>query len=128
MKTAIIFNLDYENQSIVKCRRLWAQIESRMLAAGFTKVGRVFLSQRDSHTSFARARRVVDRIEAEYRVQGDSTAHYLRDFYGVPYSSIVDLKASASVHIDLDALALKPPVRGVEVDVLATGAFQQFFG
>ena len=128
MNTAIVFNLDYERQPTVKCRRLWTQIEARMLASGFSKVGRNFVSIKDPQTAFNRARAVMEAIEVDYRAFGDSTTHYLRDFYGVPYSSMVDLKATTSVHIDLDALAPKAPTRGVDVDVMSTGAFQQFFG
>jgi hypothetical protein len=128
MNTAIIFNLDYEKQPIVRCRRLWSVIETRMLASGFTKLGRIFVSVSDPQMSFLRALGVLESIEKEYRAIGESTADYLRDFYGVPYSDIVNLKAASSIHMEMDTLASKPLTQGVDVDVMATGAFQQFFG
>ncbi len=114
MKTAIIFHLNYEAHPIVKCRQLWSIIETSMLAAGFSKSGRIFVTQRDSDAAFKLAREVMDRIEQSYQAKDDSAMAYLRDFYGIPYDHIVDLA--------------QPSMPSVEVDMMASGAFQKFFG
>jgi hypothetical protein len=113
MNTAIIFNLNYETQPIVKCRELWTIIETRMAASGFTKSGRIFLTTMDPEAAFKQARGVMEFIEHEYRAKGQSAMSYLRDFYGIPYAQIVDLA--------------KPPAQAIEVDMMASGAFQRFF-
>ena len=113
MNTAIIINLDYETQPIVKCRQLWEMIEARMAQAGFTKSSRRFVTPLDSEAACKQARDVMDSIEAEYLAKGQSAAAYIRDFYAVPYAQITNLAAPVS--------------HAIEVDVMATGAFQKFF-
>ena len=113
MNTAIIINLDYETQSIVKCRRLWASIEKRMVKAGFTKSSRRFVTAMDADTACKQARGVIDSIEAEYIAKGQSAFAFIRDFYAVPCDHIINLA---------------PPVaHSIEVDLMASGAFQKFF-
>ena len=113
MKTAIIINLDYETQSIVNCRRLWGIIEMRMSEIGFTKNSRRFVTTMDSDTACKQARSVIDSIEAEYRTKGQSALAFIRDFYSVPCDQIINLA---------------PPVaHAIEVDMMASDAFQKFF-
>jgi len=114
MKTAIIFHLNYEAHPIVQCRQLWSIIETGMLAAGFSKRGRIFVTQKDSTSAFKTAREVMQRIEQSYQAKGNSAVGYLRDFYGIPYDHIVDLA--------------QPSMPAVEVGMMASGAFQKFFG
>lgn len=113
MKTAIIINLDYETQPIVKCRELWKAIETRMTKAGFQKYSRRFVTAMDPETACKQARGVIDSIEVEYCGQGLSAIVYIRDFYAVPYDKIINLAAPVS--------------HSIEVDVMASDAFQKFF-
>jgi hypothetical protein len=113
MITAIIINLDYETQSIVKCRRLWARIDKGMVTAGFTKSSRRFVTTLDSDTACKQARGVMGNIEAEYIAKGQSAFAFLRDFYAIPYEQIINL--------------VPPVAHSVEVDFLASGAFQKLF-
>jgi hypothetical protein len=113
MKTAIIINLAYETQPIVKCRELWKTIETRMTKAGFEKNSRRFVTVMDPETACKQARGVIESIEAEYAALGQSAFAYIRDFYAVPYDKIINLA---------------PPVsHSIEVDMMASGAFQKFF-
>ncbi len=114
MATAIVINLDYENQALAQCRSLWALIEARMLVAGFSKTSRRFVIDADTDSACKKARHVMDAIEAEYRAKGGSASVCVRDFYAVPHSVIVDLTTPVS--------------HSIEVDMMATGAFQKFFG
>ncbi len=114
MRTAIVINLDYETQALAHCKSLWALIEARMLAAGFSKINRRFVIDTDTDTACKKARGVMDAIEAEYRAKGGNAGACVRDFYAVPHSVIVDLST--------------PVCHAIEVDMMATGAFQKFFG
>jgi hypothetical protein len=113
MNTAIIINLDYETQSIVRCRRLWGMIEARMTKAGFAKNSRRFVTAMDCDTACKQARGVIGSIEAEYVAKGQSALAFVRDFYAVPCDHIINLAP--------------PAAHAIEVDVMASGAFQKFF-
>jgi hypothetical protein len=113
MKTAIIINLDYETQPIVKCRQLWKTIETRMVEAGFEKNSRRFVSALAPEIACKQARAVIDTIELEYCTKGKSAFAFIRDFYAVPYEKIINLAGPSS-----DA---------IEVEMMASGAFQKFF-
>jgi hypothetical protein len=113
INTAIIINLDYENIPIKKCKHLWELIESRMEQAGFVKNRRIFITSMESETAFIQARGAMDSILEEFLSQGECVAHCLREFYGIPYAHIADLST--------------PSVHEIEVDLMATGTFQEFF-
>jgi hypothetical protein len=114
MKTAIIINLDYENQPIVKCRQLWAQLEVRMQGAGFTKESRRFVTDNNPEVAGDLAKAVMDAIENEYVQRGSSIRAFIRDFYSIPYEQITDL--------------LAPSLKAIDVDLLGSGAFESYFG
>lgn len=114
MGTAIIINLDYENQPTVQCRNLWAVIEARMITAGFFKNSRRFLTSLDADSACRLARGVMDAIEREYGLRGQSATVCLRDFYAVPHDAIIPL--------------MTPVSHAIEVNMMSTGAFQKFFG
>lgn len=111
MNTVIVINLDYETFPIAKCQRAWALIEKGMVEAGFVKSNRLFITQVDSETAFARARDVMHRIEKN--CQDEDVLLCVREFYGIPYSQIIDL--------------VRPPVHEVSVDFMATGTFRKLF-
>ena len=113
MKTAIIISLHYETQSFVACRELWQSICARMADAGFTRNGSRFITAMDFDAASRRARGALDGIESEYCARTQSAWEYIRDFYAVPDSAIVDLAG--------------PSAHAIEVDMMATGAFQKFF-
>ena len=113
MKTAIVINLDYETKPIVKCQQLWAVIETRMSDAGFVKISRRFVISMDADAAGKQARGVIDGIESEYLAKGFSAVAYIRDFYAVPYEAIINLAGPVS--------------HAIEVDMMASGAFQKFF-
>ena len=113
MNTVIIINLDYETLPVVKCKQIWALIELRMTQAGFTKNNRLFSTTINPEAAFKLAGSVMAGIEEEFRVRGESAMQCVREFYGVPQSQIVDLAA--------------PLAHEIEVDLMATGAFQKFF-
>lgn len=113
MNTAIIINLDYESQPIVKCRQLWKLIDSRMTETGFSTNSRRFVTRLDTESACAKAKAVIDSIDTEYKTMGLNAMSYIRDFYAVPCNQIVDLAGPAS--------------HAIEVDLMASGAFQRFF-
>jgi hypothetical protein len=47
MNSAVIINLDYEQHGSANCQRIWKEIETRMLQAGFVKNNRLFLTKLD---------------------------------------------------------------------------------
>jgi hypothetical protein len=111
--TAIVISLHYETHAFVKCRNLWQSICERMSDAGFTRKGNRFVAVLDVDRASRSARRVLDGIESEYCARGQSAWEYIRDFYAVPEHAIVDLAL--------------PTTHAIEVDLMATGAFQTFF-
>ena len=113
MSTVIIINLDYENFPIVKCRELWQCIETAMVDAGFIKNNRLFISNTDSGTAFARARDAMHRVERHCRDEDEDVMQCVREFYGIPYSQIVDL--------------VQPSTQEITVDFLSGGSFQKLF-
>lgn len=113
MNTVIIVNLDYESFPIVKCRQLWQRIEKAMAEAGFSKSNRLFISNADSGTAFARARDAMQRVERQCRDDDEDIMHCVREFYGIPYSQIVDL--------------VQPSAQEITVDFLSGGSFQRLF-
>lgn len=113
MNTVIIINLDYESFPIVKCRQLWQRIEKAMAEAGFSKSNRLFISNADSGTAFARARDAMQRIERQCRDDDEDIMQCVREFYGIPYSQIVDL--------------VQPSAQEITVDFLSSGSFQKLF-
>ncbi len=113
MNTAIIINLDYQTQPIVKCRQLWKIIEARMAKAGFIMNSRRFVTAKSSETACTQARAVIDGIELEYGAKGQSALPFIRDFYAIPCDKIINLAA--------------PVAHSIEVDLMASGAFQKFF-
>lgn len=113
MNTAVIINLDYESQPIVKCRQLWKMIDLRMAAAGFTRTSRRFVTAMDAPTACKQARGVMDSIEADYQARGLDAVSFIRDFYAVPCDQMINLAV--------------PATDAIEVDLMASGAFQKFF-
>lgn len=113
MTTAIIISLHYETQSFVKCRNLWQIVCERMSDAGFARNGNRFVSAMDLDAASRYARSALDGIESESCAKNQSAWEYIRDFYAVPENAIVDLTG--------------PTVHAIDVDLMATGAFQKFF-
>jgi hypothetical protein len=113
MNTAVIINLDYETQPIVKCRQLWKMIELRMGAAGFSRNSRRFVTSVDIETACKQAQGVMESIEADYKARGLDATSYIRDFYAVPCNQMINLAVPAD--------------QAIEVDLMASGAFQKFF-
>jgi hypothetical protein len=113
MGTAIIISLHYETQDFVQCRHLWQSICERMADAGFLRKGNRFALAMDFDAASRKARQVLDGIESEYCARHQSAWEYIRDFFAVPEHALVDLTA--------------PAVHAIEVDLMATGAFQTFF-
>ena len=113
MNTVIIINLDYENFPIIKCREVWQRIEMAMAEAGFNKSNRLFISNADSGTAFARARDAMQRVERQCREADEDIMQCVREFYGIPYSHIVDL--------------VQPSTHEITVDFLSGGSFQKLF-
>ena len=116
MNTVIIINLDYESFPIVKCRQLWQRIEKAMAVAGFSKSNRLFITNADSGTAFARARDAMQRVERQCRDDDEDIMRCVREFYGIPHfqtSQIVDL--------------VQPSAQEITVDFLSGGSFQKLF-
>ena len=113
MNTVIIINLDYESFPIVKCKRVWDLIETGMCEAGFIKSNRLFIANVNSEIAFAKARSVLHDIENACLAEGEDVLHCVREFYGIPYSQIVDLAL--------------PSAREITVDFMAAGSFQKLF-
>lgn len=111
MNTVIVINLDYETFPVVECQRAWALIEKGMVEAGFVRRNRLFIATVDSETAFARARDVMHRIEKD--CHDEDVLLCVREFYGIPFSQIIDLA--------------RPSLHEVSVDLMATGAFQKLF-
>lgn len=113
MKTAIIISLHYETQSFVICRALWQTVCERMADAGFTRNGNRFVTSGDFDAATKLARAALDGIESEYCARKQSAWEHIRDFFAAPDNAIVDLAG--------------PTTHAIEVDMMATGAFQKFF-
>ena len=111
--TAIVISLDYEAHSFIRCRKLWDSLCARMQDAGFTRHGDRFVNSLDVDAASRLARQVLDGIDSELCASKRSAWECIRDFYAVPESAIVDLAVPSS--------------HAIEVDVMATGAFQTFF-
>ena len=113
MATAIIISLHYETQTFVTCGKLWDTLCKRMVDAGFVRKGNRFVTAMNEDFAGRNARRVLDGIESEFCARNQSAWEHIRDFYAVPDSAIVDLAL--------------PTTHAIEVDLMATGAFQTFF-
>lgn len=114
MNTAVIINLDYENQHSDQCRTLWKIIETRMQCAGFSKSGRRFMTPKNMDTASRMAEAVMDGIDAEYEAAGQKLRPFIRDFYCIPDVTVTDLWS--------------PSVHSIEVSQMESGAFERFFG
>lgn len=114
MNTAVIINLNYDNNQGPHCKSLWQLIESRMLACGFTKTGRGFVTDAHVYIASELAQTVLGRIEADYRACGRALRPLIREFYCVPDLKIIDL--------------WRPSVNSIEVRQLDASAFERFFG
>jgi hypothetical protein len=112
MNSAVIINLDYEQHSSTNCRRIWAEIESRMLQAGFVKNNRLFLTTLDRDTACKQAKSVVAEVEALLAAQDINVFDSIREFYGLDYNQINDL--------------LGPSNASIEVSFVDTGTFRAF--
>jgi hypothetical protein len=112
MNSAVIINLDYEQHSSVNCQRIWKEIESRMLQAGFVKNNRLFLTTLDRDTAGKQAKAVVAEVEELMTAQDINVFDSIREFYGLDYEQINDLLAPSSAPI--------------QVDFVDTGTFRAF--
>lgn len=114
MHTAVIINLNYENQQGTQCKVLWNAIETGMRGCGFTKTGRGFVTDLDVDMASALAQDVLNKIDADYVAAGQALRPLIREFYCMPDTNIVDL--------------WRPSVHSIEVRQMEAGAFERFFG
>jgi len=113
MHSAIIINLDYEQYGAETCRRVWKEIETRMLRAGFVKNNRLFLTRLPKDEACAQAKAVVAGVEALFAGENVPVIDLVREFYGLDYQQIHDL--------------LTPTSEAIEVSFVDTGTFQAYF-
>lgn len=106
MKTAIVITLDHEHLGPESASRIWAGIEQGLLAAGFIKNNRLFLSSLNPEQAFAAAREVTDALEAQLAGQGISLYAALQEFYGMDYLSTENLLVPSSASIIVSGSAL----------------------
>jgi hypothetical protein len=112
MNSAVIINLDYEQHGSANCQRIWKEIETRMLQAGFVKNNRLFLTKLDRDTACKQAKAVVAQVEELMTAQDINVFDSIREFYGLDYQQINDLLAPSSAPI--------------QVDFVDTGTFRAF--
>lgn len=112
MNSAIIINLDYEQHASANCKRIWKEIESRMLLAGFVKSNRLFLTAKSRETACQVAKAII--AEVDYLLAADNISVFdsLREFYGLDYDQIYDL--------------MSPSDAPIQVDFVDTGTFEAF--
>lgn len=113
MNSAIIINLDYEQYGSPVCRRVWKEIETRMLRAGFVKNNRLFLTSLAKDEACQQAKAVVAVVEELFAPENIHVMDLVREFYGLDYQNIHDL--------------LTPASAAIEVNFLDTGTFQAYF-
>ena len=113
MNSAIIINLDYERYGSKVCSRVWQEIESRMLHAGFVKNKRLFLTNLAKDDACQQAKGVVAVVEELFLPEGVQVIDLIREFYGLDYQNIHDL--------------LTPSSETIEVNFLDTGTFRAYF-
>lgn len=114
MNTAVIINLNYDNQHDAQCKTLWNRIEAGMQRCGFTKTGRGFVIPHNVDIAGELAQDVLNRIDADYLAAGQALRPLIREFYCVPNRTIVDL--------------WRPSVNAIEVRQMEASAFDRFFG
>ena len=112
MNSAIIINLDYDQHSNADCRRIWHEIEQRMLLAGFVKNNRLFLTSQNCDAACQQAKSVVAEIDDLLAAEGVDVFGAIREFYGLEYRQINDL--------------LSPSNAPIEVDLVDTGTFRAY--
>ncbi len=112
MNSAVIINLDYELHGNTNCRRIWAEIETRMLQAGFVKNNRLFLTTLNRDAACKQAKAVVSEVEQLLAAQDINVLDSIREFYGLDYQQINDL--------------LGPSNAPIEVSFVDTGTFRAF--
>lgn len=113
MNSAIIINLDYERYGSQICTRVWKEIESRMVRAGFVKNNRLFLTRLGKDEACQQAKAVVSAVEDLFAKDTPPVIDLIREFYGLDYQHIHDL--------------LTPSSAPIEVNFLDTGTFQAYF-
>lgn len=114
MHTAVIINLNYDNQQGTQCKTLWNMIETGMQRCGFTKTGRGFITDKNADIASELAQDVLNKIDADYVAAGQALGPLIREFYCVPEIKIIDL--------------WRPSVNSIEVRQMEAGAFERFFG
>lgn len=114
MHTAVIINLNYENQQETQCKALWNMIETGMQRCGFTKNGRGFVTDQNVAIASELAQDVLNQIDADYVATGRALRPLIREFYCMPDVKIIDL--------------WRPSVTSIEVRQMEAGAFERFFG
>ena len=112
MNNAVIINLDYEMGDSANCRRIWQEIETRMMQAGFVKSNRLFLTTLDQESACRQAKAVVAEVDTLLGMENINVFGSIREFYSFEYSHITDLLAPASP--------------AIEVSFLDTGTFRAF--
>lgn len=113
MNSAIIINLDYEQYGSAVCCRVWKEIETRMLRAGFVKNNRLFLTKLAKDDACEQAKAIVAIVGELFAPEKIQVIDLIREFYGLDYQNIHDL--------------LTPANEAIEVDFLDTGTFQAYF-
>ena len=98
MKTAIVITLDHEHLGPESASRIWAGIEQGLLAAGFIKNNRLFLSSLNPEQAFAAAREVTDALEEHLTGHRSSQYAALQEFYCIDYLSTAILLVPSSSH------------------------------
>lgn len=113
MNSAIIINLDYEQHGSANCQRIWKEIESRMLAAGFVKNNRLFLTAKERKVACQQAKSIIAEVDSLLAADNNiSVFDSIREFYGLDYDQINDL--------------MSPSDAPIQVDFVDTGTFEAF--
>ncbi len=81
MSSAIVINLDYENNSEAVCQEIWDAIRQGMLKAGFHLDNRVFIMNQPHTTVCTLASDTVRGTAQPLGMEEKDLLGYLKDFY-----------------------------------------------
>lgn len=114
MQYVVVINIDYENNALANCRRLWGELDQKMHEAGFSKHKRLFVSTLDWHATCKQAQAVVTDVEKVLAAENIIVFDLIKEFYCFEFGRLNDL---------LDPCHHEP-----DVSFLDTGAFMALTG
>lgn len=98
----IVINLDYEFNSEAVCAQLWKKINEAIIAAGFRSQERSFYINLPENEANALARKTIDEIDKQQKINGKEIYYYLKCFYSFQMQYISNLLLPNSENIEVE--------------------------